>query len=97
MAHRHDGGLGNLGHQLDHWRQRHEGINHREVCGFSRGKRSEGCNPKGATGMKQGWNGPRRSARRGEVKNQARRLLGGGNSEMTCFFGLDASKGEQTP
>jgi transcriptional regulator of met regulon len=31
------------------------------------------------------------------VRNQARRLLGAGNSEMTCFFELHASKGDETP
>jgi len=73
--------------------QRQEGTWHREVYGCSRGKRSGGCNPKGATGTKQGRKGPGRSARRETAKNRTRRLSGGGNSGMTCCPVPQASKG----
>jgi len=65
-----------------------------ERCnGSSRGKRSEGCNPTGATGTKQGPNGGGRSARREAVKNRPCRLPGRGNPGMTCLPPLHASKG----
>lgn len=76
-------------------RQRPEGIWHREVYGYSRGKSSEGYNPKGATGTKQGRNGSRWSVRRAAVKNRTCRLLGRGRPEMTCYHGLQVSKGKR--
>jgi hypothetical protein len=75
--------------------QRQEGNRHREVYGYSRGERSEGCNPKGATGTKQGRKGSRRSARLEAVKNRPSRLPGGGNSGMTCCPVPQASKGKK--
>jgi hypothetical protein len=57
-------------------RQQQEGILHREVYGSSRGKSSEGCNPKGATGTKQGQNGSWWSARRATVRNRTCQLPG---------------------
>lgn len=56
--------------------QRQEGIRHREVYGYSRGEDSEGCNPMGATGTKQGRSGARQSARREAVRNRPCRLAG---------------------
>jgi hypothetical protein len=75
--------------------QRHEGIGHREVHGCSRGERSEGCNPKGATGTKQGRKGSRRSARHEAVKNRTCRLPEGGNFGTTCRPVPQASKGKK--
>ena len=57
-------------------RQLQEGIRHRKVYGSSRGKSSEGCNPKGATGMKQGQNGSLWSVRRATERNRTRWLPG---------------------
>lgn len=75
--------------------QRQEGIRHREVYGYSRGEDSEGCNPKGATGTKQGRKGSKRSARHEAVGNRTCRLSGGGNSGTTCRFVPQASKGKK--
>jgi hypothetical protein len=65
------------------------------VYGSSQGKRSEGCNPKDAIGMKQGRNGSRWSARRDAVRNCTRRLPGRGNPGMTCHLLLQVSKGKR--
>jgi hypothetical protein len=65
------------------------------VYGSSRGKRSEGCNPKDATGTKQGRKGAGRSVRRETARNRTRRLPGGGKSGMTCCPVPDASKGTE--
>lgn len=68
----------------------------REAYGPVERKSSEGCNPMGATGTKQGRGGARRSARRAAVRNRPRRLAGRGNPGMTCCLELVCVEGEQT-
>jgi hypothetical protein len=65
------------------------------VYSSSRGKGSEGRNPKGATGTKQGSNGNGRSVRRETVKIRTCRLPGTGIPGMTCLPLPDASKGPE--
>lgn len=71
------------------------GKRHREVCGCSEGEHSVGCNPKGASGTKQGREGSGWSVRCVTVRNPACRQPGGGNSGMTSYPVPQASKGKE--
>jgi len=75
--------------------QRQEGNGRGETNGCARGKSSEGYNPRGATGMKQGWKGSGWSARHEAVRNRTRRQPEGGNLGVTSHPGSNASKGSQ--
>jgi hypothetical protein len=75
--------------------ERQEGNGRREKNSYEEGKSSEGCNPRGATGMKQGRKGPGRSARHEAVKNRPRRQPEAGNLGVTSCPGSNASKGQK--